>query len=343
MLEASAGVQQRAVLDYLLRAEQSDALIARFEGFGWLAGLEDNEAFGELSPRNQIFLSARLGRNETYTQREADSQANSTPRPLGVPTREALEQLYADWNQHKGKWLEDYEQCTYPEYFRYGPTLNWDLESGSNRLQWLTLLLLGTYHRLGRTQPEQHRAFLELAEANGWLEVWADPEFSADRWVEILDAFLENDRQSFHQWINLFLPTYQLSRHLSLYIAAFEQTWKVEGVFWYGDILESRSSQRAAISAPSLKRTLSLGSHFVLRELVRWNVVENPLVYGECFLPSGRVRAQLSRLGCAVDVEKWAPEDSRTIYAFLCDHLGVDRATFDGAFDLPFVLLGEAT
>ena len=41
-------------------------------------------------------------------------------------------------------------------------------------------------------------------------------------------------------------------------------------------------------------------------------------------------------LGCQVEVASSSPADSKIMHAFLAGHLGEARATFHGAFDLPF-------
>ena len=53
-----------------------------------------------------------------------------------------------------------------------------------------------------------------------------------------------------------------------------------------------------------------------------------------CWAPSQRVRELLNALGADVG-ERADKETSRAIYEFVVKHIGVDRARFNGDFDLP--------
>jgi hypothetical protein len=87
--------------------------------------------------------------------------------------------------------------------------------------------------------------------------------------------------------------------------------------------------------APSLEKVLKLGRHFVLRELVRREVLTLPKLYPYCFVPSSRTRQAFAAMGCQVSGEDTMTA-SRQIYEFAKEHLGAKQATFDMDFDLPF-------
>jgi hypothetical protein len=93
--------------------------------------------------------------------------------------------------------------------------------------------------------------------------------------------------------------------------------------------------------AAPISQVLGIGCCFVLRELAAANVVANPAVHPYCFVPSASVRWLVRMLG-GPDLDSVAGPrsvQSVAIYEFLCDELGRDDATFDGAFDIPLQLL----
>ena len=93
---------------------------------------------------------------------------------------------------------------------------------------------------------------------------------------------------------------------------------------------------------PPLSRVLGLGSCFVVRELIRLNVLSTEHAIQHCYVPVKRVRDVFQRLGCEgldLQVQRW--EMSSYLHRFAVRHIGTDRATFMNDFDIPFQFLAE--
>jgi hypothetical protein len=98
------------------------------------------------------------------------------------------------------------------------------------------------------------------------------------------------------------------------------------------------------IGAPPITQALGIGACFVVRELVRFNVLQKAhqrleLVYPHCYVPSKKVRDVLER-GLGVSVPGGI-DGSRAIYNFLTEWLDPEMATFHYSFDLPFRFLAD--
>ncbi len=359
MAQWAVSAQERerrlAVLRYLLKGdlapELASSLRNRQENH-WLTNLTSNELFDEFDKNEKFRLIGLLGLAEEYEETvfqpsQADEEEPTSNYDKAVEDPNAyLERLYASWQIRGKDIVVDYESKTYPHHMR--DRNGGLLQLRRDRIKWMTLLMLGVYQSLGRTQPEAHRNFLNLADKQDWLNIFADETFNAGKWFQVLDEYFEraeySDNQSYYSWLNELLPTYQISRSLEDYVEIFIQIDKLKKPLNLEQILNPLANpifSGSDINAPNLNRALGIGKHFVLRELVRTGVIQNSQVYAECFMPSKRVRQQLERLGCALSIDEWSSSDSRTIYKFLCEHLGEERATFDLSFDLPFRYVEE--
>jgi len=93
--------------------------------------------------------------------------------------------------------------------------------------------------------------------------------------------------------------------------------------------------------APPLQPFLGIGACFLIRELVRKEIIKQPAVHPFCYVPNRRVRYMLQRLGAKglSDGSGTRFEQSCSIHRFLVQHLGEEDASFHGDFDLPFQVL----
>ena len=82
-------------------------------------------------------------------------------------------------------------------------------------------------------------------------------------------------------------------------------------------------------------------SHWVLRELVRLNVVRDEHLFPDCWVPSEQVLSVLRRLGLASDESQHNPVKARTIFDFLADKLGTETPNLHLAFDIPLRYIAE--
>ena len=212
---------------------------------------------------------------------------------------------------------------------------------------WLSLLMLGSMQTLGRTKPEQHRGFLLNCERLGWMDVFADPDSPADRWIDVLEDYLKtktNDIPYFH-WLRQFVSTYQISRWLPAYVHSFLAIDGFAERFDLDRITKPAVSEDFSGGGPSaspLTRALGIGACFVVRELVRGNVVKSPLVHDHSYVAVGRVRHVFTRLGLVeLRSEEVSYRHSPRVHSFLLNHLGPDKAHFQLCFDLPFLTIAD--
>src|SRR5262249_15308909 len=156
---------------------------------------------------------------------------------------------------------------------------------------WLTLFLLGLLHTMGRQRDHQHRSFLQLCGRRGWLDVFADPRSTAEEWLGVVDAFIDEQAEEvvFYQWIKQFVGVRVLARHLDQYIAIFREAGRLEGPFALTALTRPRTSAQGQgwmPDAPPVSRVLGIGACFVVREILRRGVVkDNPHAYPHCFVP----------------------------------------------------------
>lgn len=275
-----------------------------------------------------------------------DQEAPSPePRPPRRHPHNVLQDLFAWWQTHGAAWTANYEKRIYPT--GRPPILRNSFsprDRGECR-QWITLLLLGALHTMGRTRLEQHRDFLRRCEHKGWLDVFADGEHDARRWMQVLEEYLEDSSgmHEYYQWMKQFVVIFQISRWLPEYVGGFLNVNRFMRPFALHEILALRESQSfsSGYDAPALIRALGIGACFVMRELTRLNYLRQPLAHRYCYVPSRRVCTIMKDLGCS-NLQMLSPADrSSRIYQFIADHLRNECATFNRSFDLPLLALAD--
>ena len=136
----------------------------------------------------------------------------------------------------------------------------------SARKEWLQFFLLGASFTLGGVQQEQHRAFVEWCEQEGWLNAFADPNHQDRSYVtESLKDYLERstDHLRFYYWMRLFVPLFQLSTWLEEYALLFLRLEHQQQPINLQHFLAPNANPRlggGGLSAPPLQRTLGLRS-----------------------------------------------------------------------------------
>jgi hypothetical protein len=227
--------------------------------------------------------------------------------------------------------------------------------------------MLGSMHRIGRVTRHQNRGFLDLCEEGDWLDVLAGRPDDPAPWFRVMDDYLESLQgdATYFPWMNQFLAYYQLSRWLPSYARAFEAVTRprvnLSDLGSITDIANLRTSHIFARStgfdAPPCSRVLGLGSNFILRETIRVRVAQGNGEYRVsqqlepmAFVPSRAVRRLLAQIlsgGDASDVadsefllNDGTPREqaAKTIAKAFRKHLK-ERATFDGSFDIPLLVL----
>ena len=278
---------------------------------------------------------------------QIDLEASRWDRPVSDP-KKALESVWAWWDRDGAALVKKYELRTYPD--GAPPQLNARF-SERDRFEcenWLSLFILAALQTMGRVKPEQHRGFLETCKRRGWMEVFADPGSTAERWIGVLDNYLdtETNESLFYQWVRQFVSIYQIARSLREYVGVFLDIDKHTDRFDFDQILTPRTASTQSgggWDAPPLTRVLGIGACFVVRELVRMGVLSSRHAHDHAYVGVGRVRNVFVRLGMSdLRGEGASYRHSSQIHRFLIDHLGPDRAHFDRCFDLPFLAIAES-
>ncbi len=257
-----------------------------------------------------------------------------------------LEDIHAWWIRDERNHISRYEESVYGD-FRLRLSNQPDWEDPQMCENWLTLFMRGALHTMGWVQPEQNRSFIRLWRENEWLQVFASPRTNREARMEVLEQFLEQSGETieFYDWMRQYVSFVQFAKWLEIYGDAFLAIDQLNGPLLMTDITRLRYSsqfQGSDLDAPSIDRTLGIGACFVVRELMRLGILSSVHAYPHCYTPVRRVRNLLESIGCrGLDSDasqRW--EQSVAIYEFLSEYLG-ERATFNGAFDIPFLIIAE--
>jgi hypothetical protein len=277
---------------------------------------------------------------------EINLEAYRWDRPVADP-KKALESIWAWWDKDSGALVREYELRTYPDgappqlNARFSERDHFECEN------WLSLFVLAALQTMGRVKPEQHRAFLETCKRRGWMEVFADSGSTAERWMGVLDDYLDTgtNESLFYHWVRQFVSIYQIARSLGEYVGVFLDIDKHNDRFDFDEILMPRTASTQSgggWDAPPLTRVLGIGACFIVRELVRMGVLSSRHAHDHAYVGVGRVRNVFVRLGMPdLRGEVASYRHSLPVHRFLVDHLGPDRAHFNRCFDLPFLAIAD--
>ena len=342
VLDAEAAEAKSAALTYLADGELGERVADQVRERGWLRSvLYDDGLLGSLTTEQQQKLRRRLA-SSAHIERAIVNFASGwesderIPPHVDLPT--ALERLHEWWSSERSQFAREYRNRLYP----LPPNLKPDPETGRVDLDpssWFLLLALGSFQGMGRTREEQHRGFIQHCQERGWWDVFTtcDPKREPEKWMNIIEEYAEeqHDDEEWAQWLAQFPKLYRLRRWLDDYVALFRSMDRFQESFALDTILAPRSNpkfQGGGIEAPPLTRTLKLGSHLVVRELLHYRVLRSPLAVPHAYAPISRVQEFFRAFGVPVDT-------SENIHQLLKDHLGEDEATFNGGYDIPLRLI----
>ena len=350
VLSAEDDNRRCAALRYLvegeLAREVADALHESGIEGSWLAVVDEQSVYlqgWDSTKRSKLLyqvLKTPDQSREAWLSR--DSGAYSEPDPIDPEA--ALQNIHDWWEEVRDEKLKKYSRDTYPD----GRPLRLaeDDRGCIDRSSWLTLLLLGGFHTMGRVKSVQHRQFIENCQRKGWWDVFTDPKPAErfDDWMKVLDQYIDqqDDQQEYEQWMLRFPIIYKLSRHLDDYVDLLVELDRYANDFDLELVLKPRvdpSQQGGGISAPALARSLGIGANFVVRELIRHQIIDSKHLRKHAYVPTSRVKQLLFEMGC-VELE-WEPQlkASARISSFLVRQLGEKKSCFCRDFDIPLKLV----
>lgn len=351
ILAVDSAVQKEAALRYLLEGELGAAVASHLMNGGlsgtWLTEVtEGSPLLQQWDHGDKVELLYKVLR----TSKELEgfiSGVDSLEGPVEIiDPGIALENIYRWWSEEQGEFLDDYEKLVYP---REAALILEDDEDGRvDRSSWLCLLLLGGFHTLGRTKPEQHRTFIEDCQRRDWWQVFSEekPEEHFQEWMLVLEQFIEMqvDTQHYEQWMMRFPVIYKLSRYLSDYAELLMGLDRYSSSFKLQTALNSLTDsvqQGGGLGAPALGKSLGIGSNFVVRELLRKGVLKNPVLFEHAFVPYKGVRDLMRDMGCEGLDPYASTANSSKIYHFVAQHMKEAHVSFDGAWDIPLMVVAQ--
>lgn len=163
----------------------------------------------------------------------------------------------------------------------------------------------------------------------------------------MLEAYLDDPigTHDYYLWMKQFVVIFQISRWLPEYVDAFLNVDRFTRPFGIDEIIAPRTSSSfsgGGPDAPALTRGLGMGAHFAFRELVRVRVLDQRFAHPHCYVPARRVCALLDKLASSAIRALPSTSRSQAIHTLLVEHMGDQRATFAGAFDLPLLALADS-
>lgn len=342
--KADTEEKRHAALRYLAQGELRQQLLLRLRLFRfnwtWLKALS----------RDQM-LAAGLNELE-QAQLAAATSPPTTPATPPLSQRPAadrvLERIASWWKKNQTSELEGYYGRIYPGGRRPAVTADDSLQIAAVREAWLKLLITGAVQTIGRVKPEQNRDFLRVCEREGWLGVLCNPANGPKEWLLAVERYVDNPKNHtnsirYFHWLRHFVGVDTIARHLGAYASSFLSVDRFKTKFSLEKVLTSRSSpefQFGGPDAPTLAPILGIGACFVLRELVRSNVVTKDGVHPYCFPPTRALRWRLEALGWQDDQKATPADRSRSVHKFLEEHYPTDP-TFGSAFDIPLLTCPE--
>lgn len=338
-VDASGAEAKKAVEHYLAQGQRRDLLIENLrcdEGrlrHSWLAGLIGKSILQTASEREDA-ISKTI---ETYARREARAAQSD----------EILKRVHDWWLAENGKELLSERKYRLFDPVQHGPLLaDFDHDDIEQRKAWMRLFMLGMSHTMGRTSSGQDLGFVvDFCDSKGWLDEFVDPTGDPERWAKILHDYLEPqiEQSVYLHWMRQFVGIYAIAERLDDYVESFLSIGRRTEDFNLHSITCPRTSQDSPVDPPPIERILGMGACFVVRELLRLQVITNRLAWKHAFVPSKRVRSLMQELGCSLTTNSgrsW--EWSQELWGFVSDQIGsIADVSFGLAFDLPFQVLSH--
>lgn len=269
------------------------------------------------------------------------------PDPIQPESDTFFQQLLEWWEDDavRSEVISAYERATWPDWLRRdGIAEGLRMDSVDH---WLALLVLGTCRSLGRAQNHQHRSFLELAHREGWWEVFKAPG-EPGAWMGVLRAWQDDAlaKLTYPRWMSLFPAIYQLSRYQDVYVRLLKSAGRrPDDLYQVTRLLTPRTDEAltgAGTHFDAPPAPLNMGLYWVLRELVRLEVVQGEHLYPDCWVPSEQVLVFLRPLGLEQpDGGLPNSQKAHTIANFLADELGTETPSLHLAFDIPLWHIAE--
>jgi hypothetical protein len=337
IFRSSSPAAREAGLCYLLRGAQSFAVREqlRLGLIGtWLESIQiDSAVLAPFSPDERQQLVAMLNPGGLDFP-----PPTIEPIVTTVLHEAALERIFEWWTEERAELLPKYEKSFWPE----SVPRRFEDPAGGDRRSWMTLFALGLMQRLGRTRDFQNRGFIDFTDSKGWWHVFCNvrPQDDPDAWMNILKGYGEQPTadEKYIRWMDCFPSLYRIARWMEAYSHVFlsldRRTPRELAVYLAPN--EDPVLDGSDILAPSLRNSLKLGQHLVVRELLRAGTLKSDAAQSLAYMPNFRVRTLFTLVGYP------SPDTGMAISQILRSALG-NRAGFHGDYDIPLLILAGSS
>ena len=260
-----------------------------------------------------------------------------------------LEKIYIWWADEGPTYSARYESKIYPEGVLPKLTGEFFERDGDERKGWLKLFILACTYTMSWSDLEKQKSFLNICQQRGWLDIFSNPNSSADEWIDVLESYLSGqiEEAKWYLWMRQFVNIYQVSKDLDDYVNNFLSIEDRPGPISLNTIMRPGADAEMdrggyGYNTPTVSRTIGIGACFIVRELVRMGILTKEHVFPHCYVPIKRVRYLFAEeFGCKKILTEPKLTASKVMHDFLINHLGKERATFSLSFDLPFLALTD--
>ncbi|WP_295612794.1 hypothetical protein [uncultured Lamprocystis sp.] len=339
VLAARSDKARHSALIYLVNGELGETVAEHVRGRDWLLNVFQNPVLlVPLSAEQRVRLQRRLASSEVLDR--GYRAVDPLPPPLishRIDLATALNNIHAWWSSDRTDQAARYRRNLYP-----GGSIDLTIDPDTeqfDRSSWLILFTLGAFQSIGRTRNQQHRAAIEMCQNRGWWHTFAetDPRKEPDKWLKIIEDYANNqeDDEQWSLWMANFPRLYRLSRWLEEYKGLFLSINRCSKSFSLDKLRTPRTNEQyrgGGFDPPPINRTLSIGSHLVVRELLHHGLIAAPgalpHAIPHAYAPIERIKTLFRCFDVVI-------ETSQDIHKRLVDTLGAEGATFNGDYDIP--------
>lgn len=349
-ISAQTETQQQAVIEYLNKGNRSQELANYLKLNMTNSWLESNSHIQDLFTLEDLRKVIYNNISPPPTGQKPPTKPEVRPNPSKQSRKHPeiiLENIYKWWEGENDRYISKYESKTYPQGVFPKISPDDDLKDQKLREQWMILYVSAATYPLGWSGPEKYSRFIAECQTSGWWKTFSsiNPNENSQDWINLLEHYFNNkvDKMPYLHWLSRYPVIYLLDRYLEQYVNVFYSINSQHSEFDLRSFINTKTNPifEGTINVPPLSKVLGIGANFIVRELVRKNIITNQLAYRHCFLAPRRVRdIFIEKLGCELE-NKAKLSNSITIYKFLTQHLGAEKVTFNRTFDLPFITIAD--
>jgi len=261
-----------------------------------------------------------------------------------------LNKIYVWWkdksNDEKLILINDYEKSLYPEWFKK-EDLKLKPDTEDYNKAWFTLFAIAICQQRGWSSDSINNSFLKYLNDNLWFHkmIKHKSDNSEIEWMKIIKEYykLNTTEQKWQEWIKLIPQFFIIRNDMEEWISLIQGLDNKKEEFELTTILKPNTDPSlggSGIDLPALNRTLKIGLPFIIRELLRFKIIEpNNNIICHAFMPKERTAKIV--MGESYDDKKQDKYKSSEIFKEINVKLNMEKYTFDGYYDIPMLIYKE--